>query len=74
MKQDGSLPVRLTFRPSAARFFTIVTRSQTAIDWTLAEGTAILDHWLVGMYSLLYATYVQCVYSSPIFCASLLSS
>lgn len=55
VKQDATLPPHLTFRPSRARWFAVVNRSQLAIDWTLLNGTSPLDSWFIAFYSLMRA-------------------
>ncbi|BGP39973.1 hypothetical protein JCM10450v2_003953 [Rhodotorula kratochvilovae] len=59
VRPKGELPAHLHFRPSAARWFAVVTRAQLAIDWVFQRGGELLDATMCMFYSLMMATSVQ---------------
>ncbi|BGP32018.1 hypothetical protein JCM10296v2_003797 [Rhodotorula toruloides] len=59
VKQDGDIPAHLQFRPTAARWFAVITRSQFAIDWMLTNGTIAIDCFFPGMYSVMMSCSAQ---------------
>ena len=52
----SNVPERLHFRPSPARYFAVVTRSQLAIDWILSHGVEILDSTMLAPFLILMAS------------------
>ncbi|GJN89340.1 hypothetical protein Rhopal_002320-T1 [Rhodotorula paludigena] len=59
VKQNRNVPSHIHFRPSAARWFSIVQRSQSAIHWVFQNGLAVLDSIMWIFYGLSMAASVQ---------------
>ncbi|RSH89121.1 hypothetical protein EHS25_002787 [Saitozyma podzolica] len=59
VKLNRKLPPHLTFRPSAARWYTTVQRCQASISWMSVNGDVLLDCWLPGKFALTYSALAQ---------------
>ncbi|GAA5913735.1 hypothetical protein JCM6882_002329 [Rhodosporidiobolus microsporus] len=59
IKQDNPLANDIRFRPTPARWYAVVLRSRSAIEWFVQHGVDILDTWNFSFYALMMAASVQ---------------
>jgi len=57
--RKATIPPHIQFRVRAARWYTVVTRASSVIDWTAVSGALLMDTWFIAYFCLAYAALVQ---------------